>query len=513
VKRLAGTEDRRQHVLHGQRTDARLDLEHALREFRCFGSRKFFAELAENTYEDFRGTRRGDVGQIENRAFASHPKNLILDAQRTFQVRQVVREEKVTLLSSNANDHRRNGVGFRELGYPSNHCGKFSRVIILITCHLCFDHNNVPIDGFDLVLKTGSQNVRFDSRPKGNSFSIRVRRRLFPFSRVAAPPLISHQNRSFSRAGETRPLAPARLPLTAQDSLEARRLTFGFLALAGVTYLLIVLGALVRANGAGLACPDWPLCFGEVIPDFDIKVAFEWGHRVLAGSVGILFVGLGGWTLRRPNLRRRMWPALLVTAALLAAQIVLGGLTVLELLASWTVTSHLVTGNAFALALVLVGRRLSTLGDDSNRSNPASATLRRFTTLAAALLGTQIVLGGLVSSNYAGLVCPDWPTCMNGEFFPTWSGIQGLHLFHRSFGYACFLGIVAAAWLGRDHPGSRNWLGSAAVLALLQIAVGIANVLLRLPVEITGLHSALAAGLVCTLGVSVREVWREAAAI
>ena len=307
-------------------------------------------------------------------------------------------------------------------------------------------------------------------------------------------------------------MASTPLALDAQDSLEARRLALGFLALAGVTYVLIVFGSLVRANGAGLACPDWPLCFGEVIPDFDVKVAFEWGHRVLAGSAGIVFASLAGWTLRRAPLRSEMWRALLVTAALFALQIVLGGLTVLELLASWTVTSHLVMGNAFALALVLLGRRLSTLGHGrQDLGNATSAVLRWVTTLAALLLGIQIVLGGLVSSNYAGLVCPDWPTCMNGEFFPTWSGIQGLHLFHRSVGYACFFAIVATAWLGRDHPAIRRWLGIAAVFVLLQLVVGVANVLLRMPVEITGLHSALAAGLVCTLGIGVREVWREAA--
>ena len=51
---------------------------------------------------------------------------------------------------------------------------------------------------------------------------------------------------------------------------------------AGLTFCLIVVGALVRANDAGLACPDWPLCYGEFVPTFDLKVAFEWGHRVFA---------------------------------------------------------------------------------------------------------------------------------------------------------------------------------------------------------------------------------------
>ncbi len=297
-----------------------------------------------------------------------------------------------------------------------------------------------------------------------------------------------------------------------------RALVRGFFALAALTYVLIVLGALVRAHGAGLACPDWPLCFGELVPRFDFKIAFEWGHRALAGSVGLAFLVLAALTWRLPGLGPRMWTGLLVAALLLVVQIVLGGLTVLELLASWTVTSHLVTGNAFALAIVLLGRRLARLAGetafDAGRASAASAPMlglwaRSTTTLAACLLAVQIVLGGLVSSSYAGLVCPDWPTCMDGVYFPTWSGIQGLHLFHRSVGYAVVVAIAVAAWLGRHHAATARWLAVAAGLALAQVAVGITNVLLRLPVEVTALHSALAAALVCTIGVATREAWRH----
>ena len=117
--------------------------------------------------------------------------------------------------------------------------------------------------------------------------------------------------------------------------------------------------------------------------------------------------------------------------------------------------------------------------------------------------------GNTVSATGSGLGCPDWPTCMSGEFFPTWSGIQGLHLFHRWLGVAVALAIGFAAWIDRSHPGSRRWIGAAAALVVAQLAVGVANVLLRLPVEVTGLHSALAAGLICTVGVSLREVWRR----
>ena len=59
----------------------------------------------------------------------------------------------------------------------------------------------------------------------------------------------------------------------------------GFTGIAFLTFCLIVVGALVRANDAGLACPDWPLCHGKVVPTFDLKVGFEWGHRVFAFAI------------------------------------------------------------------------------------------------------------------------------------------------------------------------------------------------------------------------------------
>ena len=64
-------------------------------------------------------------------------------------------------------------------------------------------------------------------------------------------------------------------------------LTYGFAGLALLTLGLIVVGALVRAYDAGLACPDWPLCKGALVPGFDFKVAFEWGHRVFAAAISI----------------------------------------------------------------------------------------------------------------------------------------------------------------------------------------------------------------------------------
>ena len=131
---------------------------------------------------------------------------------------------------------------------------------------------------------------------------------------------------------------------------------------------------------------------------------------------------------------------------------------------------------------------------------------------AGLLLLSQIVLGGLVSSSYAGLACPDWPACNGGLWFPTWRGTVGLHLVHRWNAVVLLAAIGAAALACRSVPGLRGIAAIAAVLAVGQLFVGIANVVLGLPVEVTGLHSALAAGLVLALAAGLREAFRSDAA-
>jgi heme a synthase len=282
-----------------------------------------------------------------------------------------------------------------------------------------------------------------------------------------------------------------------------RRLAAGFGALHAATWLLIVVGALVRANGAGLACPDWPLCFGKLVPQFDLKVAFEWGHRLLAGSVALCLALLSVPALRVERVR----PNLIVCWSLLALQVVFGGLTVLRQLAPWSVTGHLLIGTSLAAALLWTAADLRE-ADRPTLRGPLGVGVRGAVLAVFALLLLQLGLGGLVSSHGAGLACASFPTCDGHAFAPSWSGLVGIHVLHRTNGFLLLGALGWLIWATRHEPRLGPLARGAAHLALVQIVLGVLNVLLKLPVELTALHSAVAAALAMLGALMLREIVR-----
>lgn len=285
------------------------------------------------------------------------------------------------------------------------------------------------------------------------------------------------------------------------------RLALGFQLLMVLTFCLIVLGALVRANGAGLACPDWPLCFGSAIPEINLRVGFEWSHRLLAGSVTAIFAFLGLTAWRSPGCSRYVSALLAIAAALIAVQITLGALTVWLQLAPWTVTAHLITGNSFAATALLLAQAFRAKTDAGEIHHMVSDRMRRWITLAGVLLLIQLGLGGLVSSHYAGMACPEWPTCNGGVWFPAWGGALGLHLFHRITAYLLIVCLGVAALCCRREGRLRGPTALAFALGILQAIVGVASVRNGIPAELTGLHTGLAAALVLTVVFALQKAW------
>jgi len=290
------------------------------------------------------------------------------------------------------------------------------------------------------------------------------------------------------------------------------------LAAAALAFVVIVVGAYVRLSDAGLGCPDWPLCYGHPVPEPVADAAAhgkawkEMGHRYLAGTLGLLIAAL--WLLA---FSRRKFLSLSTGLVLLVVfQATLGMWTVTMLLKPAIVTAHLLGG--MTILVLLLWLCLSQLSFDAA---PESRELRPYAALALGVLVAQIALGGWVSANYAALACPDLPGC-RGEALPKMDFANAFHVFrelgrtgdgellsldalvaihwtHRMFAILAFAAVGLLAIRAFSIPGLRGVASLAAVLLLLQLSLGVANVAFSLPLPLAAAHNAGAALLLAAL--------------
>ncbi|MGK7946199.1 MAG: heme A synthase [Microcystaceae cyanobacterium] len=169
------------------------------------------------------------------------------------------------------------------------------------------------------------------------------------------------------------------------------------------TLLLMVVGSATRVMNAGLACPDWPLCYGQLIPSqqMNLQVFLEWFHRLDASLIGLstlLLVGLSVWF--RAKLPSWLPWASLFALGLIVFQGVLGGLTVTEMLRFDIVTAHLGTALLFLGTLIVIALCLY---PSQGEIKPQKLTWIALT--SAILIYCQCLLGGLVGSRWAVHQC------------------------------------------------------------------------------------------------------------
>ena len=300
-----------------------------------------------------------------------------------------------------------------------------------------------------------------------------------------------------------------------------------------LTLCVVVFGAYVRLTDAGLGCPDWPGCFGTLtVPESEVAIMEAQGlypgsiveigkawremiHRYLAGILGllILLISFISYKIRHELKVKITLPFAIL--ALVIFQATLGMWTVTQLLKPAIVTAHLMGGMTILALLTYLTHRH--LGAVSN-TIVIEPGIKFYIRFGFVVLFIQILLGGWTSTNYAALACTDFPTC-HGSLMPdmdfkngfnpfrelgmTASGeglsieaLQAIQWVHRLGAVVLTAYLIFMAYLLRNYPSTRFYRNLLLLVLLLQVIIGIANLVMYLPLLLATLHNLGAALLV-----------------
>lgn len=255
------------------------------------------------------------------------------------------------------------------------------------------------------------------------------------------------------------------------------------------TYMLMVMGTFVTSTGSGLACPDWPLCYGTVVPPRELSIWFEWGHRLLGGITGILVIV--STILVWKNLKGAPRALTLGVILLLAVGVLLGGITVLieapvlsTALHVAIISSHLVIATMVLVCLVF------TFG--FVRKSTVRAKTKHFKLLFGAVY-LQVLIGIVVRYSGATLSCPDLPFC-NGQVVPTSANhLVLLHFAHRAVAFFVFsaaLVMLVKAVKSRASGGDLKGFLFAFLLITAQAFFGVSIVMSAMFLPFIIMHAA-----------------------
>jgi heme A synthase len=268
-----------------------------------------------------------------------------------------------------------------------------------------------------------------------------------------------------------------------------------------VTFLLIVLGGVVRVSDSGLGCGPaesgfhgWPLCNGDVVPGASIHTAVEYAHRTVASAVGLLALTLMVLARRRHREHRGIVIATTAIFGGVVGEGLLGALTVEKNLEEELVAAHLGLAMLILGAVLYVWRasRPEVIGAPAAESSPG---FRRLAIATQALILCTIVAGGYMAGTQkygradyqlgdgAHHACGrQFPTCNDG-FLPFGaSRLVDIHLTHRVFMYLATIAIVALVVMALRRRPSAGVASAARMLGALlvvQLLVGALNVWLE----------------------------------
>jgi heme a synthase len=292
----------------------------------------------------------------------------------------------------------------------------------------------------------------------------------------------------------------------------------------------VMLGAYTRLTDAGLGCPDWPGCYGQLVlpratdaarmdaqanyPEIPIEAKKAWtemAHRYAAGTLGIFIMILASVASFGPKEARISPVFSIALIGILLFQAALGMWTVTLQLLPIVVMGHLLGGMTLAAFLAWYRWHVSLV---LPRSVPQWQV---WIGLGIAVVSIQIALGGWVSSNYAGLACIGFPTC-NQHWLPTFDWVRAFDLFsplganyqggaldlaarvtiqwtHRVWALVTTVYVIglSVGLLGAKQKKTVRYIAIILIiLMLLQCLLGIVNVVYMLPLMIAVLHNGVA---------------------
>lgn len=263
-----------------------------------------------------------------------------------------------------------------------------------------------------------------------------------------------------------------------------------------LTFGLIILGAWVRATNSGLSCPDWPTCYGYWVPlPADIpadagyhyyQVMLEWVHRLIAGVfVGPLVLAMA-WLCWRHRERAAVLPVLgIALVVLLAVQVTLGAVTVLDQNSPWSVAVHKTTALLLFAVMWLV----------FERSADRPTALTRTGLAPHAALGWLLLLGtiasaAVMSKSGASLACAS-PFLCNDSLLPAADDpLERLHMIHRGLAFITFITLAILGFRVRREPRLRGLDRMIGLLLVIQIILGMLTVVYEVPIGLALAHQA-----------------------
>lgn len=304
-----------------------------------------------------------------------------------------------------------------------------------------------------------------------------------------------------------------------------------------LAFFVVMLGAYTRLTDAGLGCPDWPGCYGNLVlpsadlslqkaqsnyPEIPIESTKAWTemlHRYAAGTLGLLIFFMAFFVgKKRIQGERLPWQLPMVLALLVIFQALLGMWTVTLKLLPVVVMGHLLGGMIVVACLTRFRVQLSASAyEDAEQWRP-------WLRLGVLIVFLQVALGGWVSSNYAGIACIGFPTC-NGFWWPDLHLLDSFNVFstlgvnyqggilprdyrvtiqfvHRLGAVLTFLyiaGLSALILLRSRVKTLRKGAYLLLILVILQFSLGIINVIYLLPLKIAVAHNGVAALLLATV--------------